>query len=380
MTDKILPREAVEFFRRKSLKATDHWTDLWHGEHARFFTVARSVYADILTDIYNEIDKAIESGETLRDFQKNLKPVLQRKGWWGKTEDGVQLGSMRRLRTIYDTNLRAAYAAGRWERIQRRKDYMPYLQFIIVDDNRTRASHRVWANKVYRVDDPIWNKIYPPLGWNCRCIVRQLSRAEVEARGLKVETGPELQYVSWLNRKTGQVQLVPYGIDPGFDYNVGKANLRVKSREQVADKAASWPAEIIDNTVRNMVKDEDFADFYEAPSGYYVVAAADDLIKKTLKTEVSAIYFSDESLIKNKRHHPDLKLEDYQNIPEVARDYDYLVQDTEKSVVAVKEIKDKKYWLAVKITRKGDEIFTQSYHLTYEAQIKSLLRKGKRLK
>mgnify|MGYP000510760465 FL=1 len=159
MTDKILPREAVEFFRRKSLKATDHWTDLWHGEHARFFTVARSVYADILTDIYNEIDKAIESGETLRDFQKNLKPVLQRKGWWGKTEDGVQLGSMRRLRTIYDTNLRAAYAAGRWERIQRRKDYMPYLQFIIVDDNRTRASHRVWANKVYRVDDPIWNKI-----------------------------------------------------------------------------------------------------------------------------------------------------------------------------------------------------------------------------
>lgn len=49
-------------------------------------------------------------------------------------------------------------------------------------------------------------------------------------------------------------------------------------------------------------------------------------------------------------------------------------------MVAVKEIKDKKYWLAVKITRKGDEIFTQSYHLTYEAQIKSLLRKGKRLK
>lgn len=108
--------------QRKKLKPTDHWTDLWHGEHARYFTVARSTYADIINDVYDEVVKAIADGSTLKTFQDRLTPILQEKGWWGKAEDGVQLGSPRRLRTIYDTNLRTSYAAGRWERIQRRKN------------------------------------------------------------------------------------------------------------------------------------------------------------------------------------------------------------------------------------------------------------------
>ena len=66
---------------------------------------------DLLADIRAEIDKAIAEGRTLRQFRKDLMPILQRRGWWGKKKMkdpltgkvvSAQLGSPRRLRTIHD--------------------------------------------------------------------------------------------------------------------------------------------------------------------------------------------------------------------------------------------------------------------------------------
>src|SRR5690242_4016703 len=104
---------------------TDRWTAMWQEEHATAFTVARSAGYDILGDIADELKKALEQGTTFETFAKNLKPMLQAKGWWGKSEEAdgttVQLGSMSRLKTIYNSNMRVSYSAGAWERAQRTK-------------------------------------------------------------------------------------------------------------------------------------------------------------------------------------------------------------------------------------------------------------------
>ena len=95
------------------------------------FTVAKMLHLDLLADVRAEVDRALAEGLTFHDFQKRLAPVLQEKGWWGVKEltdpltgetKQVQLGSPRRLRVIYDTNLRTARAAGQWARIQRTQD------------------------------------------------------------------------------------------------------------------------------------------------------------------------------------------------------------------------------------------------------------------
>lgn len=230
------PAEAVRFFQSKGYRVGFAWADVWQEEHARAFTVAKALRRDLLEDIRAEVDRALGEGTTLREFRQRLTPVLQEKGWWGRqrmtdplTGESriVQLGSPRRLKIIFDTNLRMAAAAGRWERIERVKERRPYLRYSAVLDERTRAEHRAWHGTVLAADDAWWNTHYPPNGWNCRCTVQQLSERDLERFGFAVAgAAPASPTRAWRNPRTGAIARVPEGIDPGFAYNVGKAHLR----------------------------------------------------------------------------------------------------------------------------------------------------------
>jgi hypothetical protein len=76
---------------------------------------------DLLSDIRGALETTLQSGQTLKQFIAELQPVLESQGWWGKqvivdsqgVGEMVQLGSPRRLKTIYQTNLQSAYMAGR---------------------------------------------------------------------------------------------------------------------------------------------------------------------------------------------------------------------------------------------------------------------------
>jgi len=229
------PKEAIAYFERKGYALSFAWQDMWQHEHARAFTVAKVMRLDILEDIHGAMDAAIKNGVAFGEFKKNLKPILQAKGWWGRQEmtdpltgetRSAQLGSTRRLQTIFDTNMRTSYAAGNWERIQRTKANRPYLRYMAVLDGRTRQQHRTWHGTVLPIDHPFWQTHYPPNGWRCRCMVQQLSERDLKRFDYKVSPGPSIQTRKWGNPRTGEIIDVPVGIDPGFAYNVGIARDR----------------------------------------------------------------------------------------------------------------------------------------------------------
>jgi hypothetical protein len=67
---------------------------------------------------------------------------------------------------------------------------------------------------VYRRDDPVWLKFYPPWGWQCRCIVIPLSVEDAAARGVKeairwVQTGRPPASPAW-------VKPLPFDIPKGW--------------------------------------------------------------------------------------------------------------------------------------------------------------------
>jgi uncharacterized protein with gpF-like domain len=47
-----------------------------------------------------------------------------------------------------------------------------------VGDDRVRPEHEVLDQFTARADDPVWMKIYPPNGFNCRCSVVPILKSE----------------------------------------------------------------------------------------------------------------------------------------------------------------------------------------------------------
>lgn len=228
------PAEAIAFFRAKGWEIAFDWRDVWQEENVRAFTVAKAMSRDLLEDIRGAVDTALAEGQTLQQFSKDLAPRLFARGWWGKKlmtdpqtgeEKVVQLGSPARLRTIYETNLRTSYMAGRWQRIERAKAVMPFIRYVSVMDGREREQHGAWHGTILPVDHPWWDTHFPPCGWGCRCDGQPVNKRMIERRGWKIEEPRKFPQRTYVNKRTGEVTKVERGIDPGWSYNVGKASL-----------------------------------------------------------------------------------------------------------------------------------------------------------
>lgn len=230
----LAPAEAVVYYQQKGLKTSYDWRDVTAQEHRAAFTVAKMMDTDLLSKVKLEVDKAIANGTPLAEFKKSLIPTLQKAGWWGRADTidpltgeikTAQLGSASRLETIFRTNLQNAYAAGRWEAIQTSAEVMPYLLYDAVDDSRTRPEHERWDGMVLPVESAFWDTHYPPNGWNCRCGVIQMTDEDVAEEGLKVAKEPLLTKKTWVNPRTGKAEVIPHGLDPGWNHNPGKIRL-----------------------------------------------------------------------------------------------------------------------------------------------------------
>lgn len=176
------PEEIVKYFEAKGMRFSFDWRDTWKQAHAKAFTAAKVMKMDILQDIRDEVTSTIKNGSTFDEFKKNLTPKLVSKGWWGKMRAGdmpgynssmgdpdrqVQLGSPRRLKTIYQTNLNSAYNSGRWNQQWQNRDDRPYLEYRQIQRANKRDDHSQLHGKVFHIDDPKVQEIYPPNGYNC---------------------------------------------------------------------------------------------------------------------------------------------------------------------------------------------------------------------
>lgn len=86
------------------------------------------------------------------------------------------------LETNYNTAVNSSYKAAEYNTLRRpeiRNVYDAY-QYMTQDDDAVREEHQVLHEKIYPADDPVWDVIWPPNGWNCRCYVTPLSPEEYD--------------------------------------------------------------------------------------------------------------------------------------------------------------------------------------------------------
>lgn len=250
LLQRLPPAEAIQWLAgRGMLEKSYAWQDVWQSEHGVQFTISRLTRLDLLQAIYDAIVKSVQGDLSRRDWMKDVEQLLTDAGWWGTkavkdpATDEVKLTRFdpARLRLIYDTNTRQAYATGLWERVERSKKALPYVRYITRRDERVRAAHRAWDNLTLPVDDVFWKTHWPPNGWRCRCRVMSMTQRDYD-KGYTMdrpgaETTPNAPLVKvplnkqappevtreYVNPRTGEVTQVPLGIDPGFAYNPGQA-------------------------------------------------------------------------------------------------------------------------------------------------------------
>lgn len=215
-------REAIDYLKGKLPEASLRWNDLAGPVHSKVFAVAGATSADLLHDLHQAVTDSLANSGTLGTFRKDFDAIVAKHGWTYRGSRGW------RSAVIFDTNMRSAQMAGRWEQViaQERLGTKMYGEYRTAGDARVRPQHRAWNGLTYPSGDPFWRTHYPPNGWGCRCTVRWYTRREFDRKKLQVSEPYKVTYRNVTTRDGEITDRVPVGIDPGWDHNVGQSWIR----------------------------------------------------------------------------------------------------------------------------------------------------------
>jgi hypothetical protein len=142
---------------------------------------------------------------------------------------------------IYETNLYQSHNAGRYAQMQKVKHTRPFWTYHHNDAvQHPRHEHLAWDGITLHADNPWFNTHFASNGWGCKCWISSHSQRELDQKGIKVDTAPPIEYEQktiGINGPNPRTVTVPKGIDPGFDYNPGKASF---GEQLAADTMAEW--------------------------------------------------------------------------------------------------------------------------------------------
>jgi hypothetical protein len=315
------PEEAIEYFRKKGFAIGFDYRDVWQAEHQAAFTVAKVMQLDILQDIRAEVDRALAAGTTLREFQQRLTPTLQAKGWWGRQPlrdpltgetPEVQLGSPRRLKVIYDTNLRTAHSEGQWQRIQDGKEAFPYLEYDGANSEHPRLQHSAWDGLTLPVDDPFWQDHFPVKEYGCKCRAIPRTARQVERSSNPIGPAPEVPTLPYVNARTGEVQQIPAGVHPSFHYPPG--GRRASLADHLVSKLEAAPPAMAKASIADLVGGPAFADWYRQPAGSFPLAYLGREVAERLGSKTQVLSLPEAALAEQLRKHPEITLDDYPRV------------------------------------------------------------------
>lgn len=367
------PKAAVDFFRQKGYKIGFDYRDVWQQEHQAAFTVAKAMSVDLLADIRAQVDAALNDGTTFETFRQNLKPNLVKRGWWGKAlmpdpltgeTQEVQLGSTRRLKVIYDTNLRTAHSEGQWERIQAAKATFPYLMYDHTPSAHERKEHAAWDGIVLPADDAWWQSHMPVKAWGCKCRAIQMSQRQLDRRGLKVDAAPPEKFYDYTNKRTGETQRVPAGVAPEFNYPPGGRRANLVSF--MAGRLERLPADLRPAAVKALHGDA-FAEWMAAPAGDWPIAVLRAEHVAALQLQTDVVRLSTDTMTKQIVEHPEIAAAEYRYI-ETALERGQAVQESAATMLFLLE--DEGYVTVVKATQTGRAAFVTSFRRLSSEQAK----------
>ncbi|CUV65218.1 hypothetical protein, putative prophage F protein [Sulfurovum sp. enrichment culture clone C5] len=376
------PDQIIDYFKSKKPELHFDYDEIAHSSHHKAFTVAKVTKLDLLSDIHESLTKAIKEGQDFKTWKANLEPTLKQYGWFGKTEvmnpgtgefKKITVGS-RRLKTIYDTNMRTSYAQGRY--YSQMQSSAPYLRYSAILDFRVRPEHRLLHGIILPKDDPWWDTNYPPNGWNCRCRAMTVFEDDLTNRG-------------WNISKTNSL---PNIADKDWAYHVGKTDNTLRAYENKlnalkqncndginAKSNRPCAKKLYEVAKKETILDKTkFKKWFKMPKDNLAIANIPSQVKKILKTKSDTALLSVETLKKNKDHHPEIEWYEYLLLNSIVERSIIGVKDGDSTLVVVKSFCDDSafYYAVLKVTENKKEIYITSFRKTKKENIERKIKNG----
>lgn len=364
---------AIRFFRDKASVTTRSWTDVYAAAHSRAFMVAGAATDALVADFREEILKALEKGTTLAEFRGAFDAIVARHGW---DHTG---GRNWRSRIIFDTNLRTAYAAGRYAQLTKADtlEAFPYWQYNHSGSLHPRKEHLSWDGMVLRADDPFWSTNYPPNGWHCGCFPTAVSGRDLKRQGKRgPDPSPDLLFRA--EEVSGKRVMVPFGVDAGFEYNPGQAWM---TRTLPGSETVAAAPGMIRRFVESAIAGK------RPPESYIPVAIAPATVANALGLPAGTeIRLSADTILSHLKH-PEATAEVYATLPELMVEEASAIKQGDRTMVLLTPTGEARrlYWLAALKRTSKDEIYISTLYTPRDAHARKVfadpasrvVRKGK---
>lgn len=170
---------AAEWLNSRRIVTGEELKDLDAQAASAAFQIARVTTREGVEKIRDAVSDTIRNGKTLEDFHGDVSDVVDK------------VFSPSQVETLFRTNVGLAQAAGQRAVIEHPdvSSEFPYLMWTATHDSRTRPDHLAMetfgqnGTAVYRLDDPMWETLWPPCSYNCRCNVIPLSVEDAARHG-----------------------------------------------------------------------------------------------------------------------------------------------------------------------------------------------------
>jgi SPP1 gp7 family putative phage head morphogenesis protein len=158
---KMTPKEVMDFFKQKSYFMTQ-------VERDNIFKIIKPILFNI-----------IKSGGTIKDFIQQANEKFDYYIKQGEIDEEERYSSSR-LETIVRTNVNEAlnYGLRMYYEDPELDGFVEAYQYSAIMDDRVRPNHAILDGSVFSASNPVVDKITPPLGYNCRCVLIPVVQGE----------------------------------------------------------------------------------------------------------------------------------------------------------------------------------------------------------
>lgn len=212
----VAHEQARKRFARKTPMTHAAFEALTTAQRRTAFRIATVHNAAMVQWAREQLEASIAEGKTFAEFRETLYALLDTKG--------LPRPALARLRLAYHQNTMQAYSDAR-RAVLDDPDIagaFPYRQYLTVGNgtpgfHNVREDHAALHGKVFRWNDPFWDRFTPPWDFGCRCTYTALTEGTFRRMGV-----PLWSYSGGRIRPVNDQRAKPFRLKPNAHYESSK--------------------------------------------------------------------------------------------------------------------------------------------------------------